>query len=543
MSQKMEEKNVEDRNINRKSNPKTNRPLPHEKQNGNHDRSTSTASLNPAMRYRLKKLNSKEESKNDIIEQNKSQKCDHLEGVGELYHKDNNSYSDDEDLDNSDSTSKIRSCSNNSNESNRNSDKKKNEFNTEISKGINKSENAKNFNRSNKINGKSFENEKEFKEAKRLRIAMLKRRYAALNPVPFDPYAIPVIVKDLIDFVTLPFQSKQGTVMRCFIERAKGFVVPTYTLFSDHEDGSGRMIMTAQKTMISNTSYYTISLNPDDLSKRRGNRSIQYLGKLRGNRALTEYILYDNGSTPEEIEEMKIDFDGIDEEDRPQIRKELAAISFLSGRGHSAYTANLKSIKGGNSSSEGKYDGDSSEEENADLKVDIDVRKMEVGIPKVHYHFPLEDNGKPDLNQPEVNRMEKWSPRVAKESLKEGLNRIQFQGLQNVLDCNRIIVMHQKESKYDPISSCLCDFKGRATAPSTKNFQIIFSSPEDTDAKDHFFSSEGEGREVNSDPEAAQPILLQMGRVGNDCFNVDLQHPLSILQAFAICLAKFDSKR
>ena len=68
----MEEKSIKDRNMNRKSNPKTNRPLPHEKQNGNHNRNTSSASLNPAMRYRLKKLNSKEESKNDIIEQKRS---------------------------------------------------------------------------------------------------------------------------------------------------------------------------------------------------------------------------------------------------------------------------------------------------------------------------------------------------------------------------------------------------------------------------------------------------------------------------------------
>lgn len=43
-------------------------------------------------------------------------------------------------------------------------------------------------------------------------------------------------------------------------------------------------------------------------------------------------------------------------------------------------------------------------------------------------------------------------------------------------------------------------------------------------------------------PDAPTPILLQMGRVGRDCFNMDLQHPLSILQAFAICVSRFDTK-
>lgn len=31
-------------------------------------------------------------------------------------------------------------------------------------------------------------------------------------------------------------------------------------------------------------------------------------------------------------------------------------------------------------------------------------------------------------------------------------------------------------------------------------------------------------------------------QVGKDCFNVDLEWPLSILQAFAICLSRFDTQ-
>ncbi|RHY10853.1 hypothetical protein DYB25_000320 [Aphanomyces astaci] len=38
-------------------------------------------------------------------------------------------------------------------------------------------------------------------------------------------------------------------------------------------------------------------------------------------------------------------------------------------------------------------------------------------------------------------------------------------------------------------------------------------------------------------------IMLQMGRVGTNCFNMDFQYPLSMLQAFAICISRFDSKQ
>lgn len=52
----------------------------------------------------------------------------------------------------------------------------------------------------------------------------------------------------------------------------------------------------------------------------------------------------------------------------------------------------------------------------------------------------------------------------------------------------------------------------------------------------------GEGRYEDRNYDGPVPILLQMGKVGRDCFNMDVQHPLSILQAFAICLSRFDTK-
>ena len=38
------------------------------------------------------------------------------------------------------------------------------------------------------------------------------------------------------------------------------------------------------------------------------------------------------------------------------------------------------------------------------------------------------------------------------------------------------------------------------------------------------------------------PVLLQFGRTARDEFTMDVAHPLSLRQAFAICLSSFDSK-
>ena len=52
---------------------------------------------------------------------------------------------------------------------------------------------------------------------------------------------------------------------------------------------------------------------------------------------------------------------------------------------------------------------------------------------------------------------------------------------------------------------------------SVKNFQLV--TPEDEDS-----------------------VILQFGRVGKDLFTLDLQWPLSPLQAFGLALSSLDSK-
>ena len=54
------------------------------------------------------------------------------------------------------------------------------------------------------------------------------------------------------------------------------------------------------------------------------------------------------------------------------------------------------------------------------------------------------------------------------------------------------------------------------------------------------YDRDGEGRGL-ADDDAALPVVLQMGKVGKDCFNMDYTFPFSMLQAFAVCLARFDT--
>lgn len=119
--------------------------------------------------------------------------------------------------------------------------------------------------------------------------------------------------------------------------------------------------------------------------------------------------------------------------------------------------------------------------------------------------------------------------------------RIRYQKSTNVLMSDRLFCLHLKESKYDPLSSCLVDFKERANIASVKNFQVAKSPPLDPNklAMYHSHKYPGFGDPINE--EARQPVLLQMGKVGKNCFNMDFQYPLSLLQAFGICLSRFDT--
>merc|ERR1719420_282527 len=68
----------------------------------------------------------------------------------------------------------------------------------------------------------------------------------------------------------------------------------------------------------------------------------------------------------------------------------------------------------------------------------------------------------------------------------------------------------------EQVGAYVLNFSGRVTMASVKNFQLV--------------------------QEEDETVILQFGRVGKDAFTMDVQHPMSILQAFAISLSSFDYK-
>ncbi|RCN42054.1 Tub family protein, partial [Ancylostoma caninum] len=81
-----------------------------------------------------------------------------------------------------------------------------------------------------------------------------------------------------------------------------------------------------------------------------------------------------------------------------------------------------------------------------------------------------------------------------------------------------IIVMQNKSPVWNEDSqSYVLNFHGRVTQASVKNFQIIH---------DH-------------DPDY---IVMQFGRISDECFSMDFRYPLSALQAFGIAMTSFHGK-
>ncbi|RLN15216.1 hypothetical protein BBJ28_00011620 [Nothophytophthora sp. Chile5] len=316
----------------------------------------------------------------------------------------------------------------------------------------------------------------------------------------FNPKSVPYIPDHLLDFVKRPLECGRGQIVKCFIERndsGPNKLAPIYTLLLEVNSSSGRPIMYARKKAASRiTSHYVISMNRsttlavmtnrDDLFLSRMMRSHQYIGKLRSSTGMMEYCLYDQGDNPEDLDS---DCE-VDEELRQSIRAELAVIRY-----HYSKKVRRSSI--------------------AYLPRNLAYpRKMEVVIPSIL------ENG--------AGYME-WRPLSRDQMMEEHVRTITTAGAQNVLDSSNFVFLHKRETKYDPLSSCIVDFRSRATCVSVKNFQLVHSEPTNDQMREQYrqaypeFVYEDQG--TVSLPQ--EHVLLQLGKVGKDCFNMDFQYPLT----------------
>lgn len=259
--------------------------------------------------------------------------------------------------------------------------------------------------------------------------------------------------------------------------------------------------MVCRKIIQSRSSHYVFSLKSDDLWLTREKRSKLYLGKLRAI-SNSEYVLYDNGicAAPE---------------DPDSLLEALEANDDYTGSNVSRNTALQK-----------KMDRDAKASSNSAMMDDVSLYRKELVVMRYNSkHRPAADGTRgmevcipsltsvPNTSSTSVttsvaaNKTTKDDSNTPPMNLVKPFERIRLAGKQNVLFEKTCFIMHEKHSRYDPLSSCLVDFKGRAHVASVKNFQLIHSNPMTS------FSTGPKLQEHMLNYDAEQDFLLQLGKV------------------------------
>ncbi|KAG5175871.1 tubby C-terminal-like domain-containing protein [Tribonema minus] len=404
-----------------------------------------------------------------------------------------------------------------------------------------------------------------------------------------------------------PLKTSSGQVLQCFIERSRASMgttsafmlpiamptlslTPIYSLYVEMPDGTVRLLMAARKVLKSKTPHYIISTRRDDLFVSRDKRSPDtYLGKLRAGEGDTaDYTLYDAGDNPrtalgstwsagERLNNMNNTGDLCrDDEHRmsPAGSAAQESCGIHTGSEHSLDSSRHRQTSG--ASIQGirrelcvvHYAFDKRAQIAGKAKADF-CRRMEVAVPQVRQrviHQPThqqssEASATSEVGQGWEDDMSVWRPVEVADSMAAQFRHVRRKGGQNFLVSDRMLVLHQRESRYDPLSSCLVDFKGRASTASVRNFQLIMSTPTHNATRARLSlaavetatpgspnaqpalgqAAEGAGAAVVEADSVCNAVVLQLGKISANCYNMDLQAPLSILQAFAICLSRFDT--
>mmetsp|Transcript_17946 Transcript_17946/g.30022 ORF Transcript_17946/g.30022 Transcript_17946/m.30022 type:complete len:326 (+) Transcript_17946:49-1026(+) len=147
-------------------------------------------------------------------------------------------------------------------------------------------------------------------------------------------------------------------------------------------------------------------------------------------------------------------------------------------------------------------------------------KKMEVGLPL------------PDNNDPHS------------VSLEADFHKVRREGAQNhsSADALPVLCLHQKDDAPEVMSNELSlqkfviDESACATRTSTKNFQLVMSRA----ARANMLATSSES--VKGGEEDAG-VLMQMGKVDDDMFSCAYKAPFTLLQAFMICLSRFETKQ
>uniref|UniRef100_A0A7S3PR58 RING-type domain-containing protein n=1 Tax=Aplanochytrium stocchinoi TaxID=215587 RepID=A0A7S3PR58_9STRA len=127
----------------------------------------------------------------------------------------------------------------------------------------------------------------------------------------------------------------------------------------------------------------------------------------------------------------------------------------------------------------------------------------------------------------------RWATQVYNSSNgKETLANLLKLGSDNNSSSKVLFARNKEPYWLDAIQAYSLDFQGRVTLPSNKNFQLLMENSPDVDG--------------NTATDKQYDIALQFGKVGDnqavEMYTMDVQWPLSPVQAFGICLSACDRK-
>jgi tubby-related protein 1 len=111
-----------------------------------------------------------------------------------------------------------------------------------------------------------------------------------------------------------------------------------------------------------------------------------------------------------------------------------------------------------------------------------------------------------------------------------------------------LLVLRNKQPKWNEQMQAFClNFQGRVTEASVKNFQLVSQryspapalTPPPSPAACRPSPSRGVLQVSDDDQDH---VVLQFGKQARHRFSMDVQWPMSPLQAFGICLTSLDGK-
>lgn len=139
------------------------------------------------------------------------------------------------------------------------------------------------------------------------------------DPSPRTEQPMQLDMSDIRSFLSNPVP-KGGTV-QCFIKRnksgLKGKMYPIYELYLENPR---KLLLAAKKRTNNKTSNYLISMDRNSLEKD----SAAYLGKVRSNFVGTEFIVYDRGINPKEVNDASQSISNL------TVRQELGCVLYES---------------------------------------------------------------------------------------------------------------------------------------------------------------------------------------------------------------------